>query len=162
VPSFCILAMVVGLPGCGGKENMVVVNGKVTFDGKLVTEGRIRFQPERGTEGRVSIAPINENGEFEAHNKGGVPIGTHRVVLTAYSLEGIGPAFNGNDPSIDMANPRASMKRRRKKLPVPVYEIQGLPQFLPPEFNTRSEMTVEVTGDEDPQTLNFDLKSKNS
>ena len=154
--------MAISLTGCGGKDNMVVVRGKVTLDGKLVTEGRVRFQPEQGTTGRVTIVPIDENGEYNAHLKGGVPIGTHRISIVAYSLEGIGPALDGNDPSIDMANPRASIKKSRRKLPVPVYEIEGLPQFLPPKYNVRSELTVNVTGEDDPQTQDFELTAQDS
>lgn len=158
----CMLMTLACVAGCGGKENMVVVRGKVTLDGKLVTEGRVRFEPALGTQGRVSIAPINEAGEYEAHHKGGVPIGTHHVSIVAYALEGIGPALDGNHPSIDMANPQAAMQARQKKLPIPVYEVQGLPQFLPPRFNAESELTIEVTGEDDPQTVDFELTSEDA
>ena len=79
------------LGGCGGglddEPDRVVVFGQVTYDGKPVEKGEIRFVPAAGTQAPASGASI-ENGSYRVDHKGGVPIGTFQVRLSAYRAPG--------------------------------------------------------------------------
>ena len=120
------------LNGCGrsgsGLEK-VVVTGTVTLDTQPIANGEIRFHPIDGTQGPVSGAPIRD-GKYIAQGKGGVPFGTHRVVITGFR-----PGRNA------AANPEGG----------------PVEQYVPAKFNDQSILTAEVTAD--TETANFDLKS---
>ncbi len=148
--------------GCRGKRDTVVVAGKVTFDGRLVSNGDIRFLPTQGTGARASGAPIID-GVYEAKYKGGVPIGTHRVVIRAFMLEGIGSAAGSGPVAEDLVSraPQRS-KEQRKEIPLPIYVVEGREQFLPGEFNVQSKLELTVTGENATQTADFELSSKGS
>lgn len=130
------LAIVVALGvlnGCGRSKSgieKVVVSGTVTLDAQPIANGEIRFHPIDGTPGPVSGAPIRD-GQYVAQGKGGVPIGTHRVVITGFR-----PGKNA------AASPEGG----------------AVEQYVPARFNDQSILTAEITAD--TETANFDLKSK--
>ena len=139
--------------GCGRNESVVVVEGAVRYAGERVMNGDIRFYPIEGTQGPTVGAPIVA-GQYQAVNKGGVSIGTHRIVIRAFVLENVGPV-SGQTAGGDLL---ASVSpNRRSKPPMPLYAAEGREQFIPGKYNVQSELTVEVTGDTNPQTINFDL-----
>lgn len=70
--------------GCGrnGPER-VVVCGKISYNGKPLTEGTVRFVPTETSQVPGAGAPITD-GMFRADINGGVPVGTHKVVIEAF------------------------------------------------------------------------------
>lgn len=115
---FCMATMV-GCGGGGGIEK-VVVSGTVTWQGEPVPNGEIRFQPVGDTEGPVAGAPIKD-GKYTVEGRGGVPVGKHLVKIQAYRA-----AQGKEDPALRGEGGPAE-------------------QYLPPEYNDKSEMTVEVS-----------------
>ena len=74
--------------GCrqGGLSRKVVF-GSVTCGGEKVAAGTVRFVPVENTPGPATVALI-VNGQYRAENRGGVPIGRHRVEVSARRLTG--------------------------------------------------------------------------
>jgi hypothetical protein len=142
--------------GCSESLNKVPVQGAVTFNGKKVVNGDIRFVPEAGTAGATASAPIVD-GKFQVASKGGVPIGAHRVILRAFIVEGVGAAASGgNDDLLTMG------RKPHVKPSMPVYRFEGREQFLPPEYNERAGLTINVTGEQNPQIEDFNLRDSRS
>lgn len=143
--------------GCDASLDKVPVQGAVTFNGKKVINGDIRFVPEAGTTGTTVSAPIVD-GRFEVVIKGGVPIGTHRVILRAFIVEDVGAAAggSGNSDLLTMTGKPGA------KLSMPVYRFEGREQFLPPEYNERAGLTINVTGEQNPQIEDFNLRDSNT
>ena len=77
------------LPGCGTKGglSMKVVHGTVTAGGQTVDTGMVRFVPIQLTKGPASAGRI-ENGQYRVVARGGVPLGKHRVEVTALKKTG--------------------------------------------------------------------------
>ncbi|QDU90489.1 hypothetical protein Pla175_38940 [Pirellulimonas nuda] len=121
--------------GCGPPEGLqkVVVDGVVTLDGAPIPNGEIRFLPIEGTEGPVSGGPIKD-GQYRAESRGGVPVGEHRVEIRAF---------------------RAPTGRQTGTA-----AIEGGPaeQYLPQQYNTKSELTASVSSSSAKQ--DFSLSSK--
>jgi hypothetical protein len=69
--------------GCrhGGLSRRVVY-GKVACGGEKVATGTVRFVPVENTPGPATVALIVD-GQYRALNRGGVPIGKHRVEVAA-------------------------------------------------------------------------------
>jgi len=129
----CVLA----LSGCGQSSwdvERTVVSGKVTFNGEPIQKGQIRFVPEGQTEGPVTIGQI-EKGQYTIDAEGGVPVGTHRIEITAYREA----ERNPNEP---------------EEIP----GVEGTPeeQFIPEKYNNLTELkaTIESGG---PATKDFEL-----
>lgn len=121
--------------GCGQQgPARCVVSGLVTFNGKPIANGEIRFVPT--VSGPVSGAPIID-GNYIVEHKGGVPLGKHTVRITAYTID-------ANDAALDEGD---------------IAEIGGASeyQYLPPEFNEESRLTVEITAENNPFTKDFEL-----
>jgi hypothetical protein len=156
-----LISLVVAIVGCGKKSRWekVVLEGEVTFDGNKVTNGDIRFIPAHSSMGPTAGADIVD-GHYRVTNKGGVPVGKHRVVLRAFIIEGVGSASGDEEVGDLLGGP--APRRSRSKPPIPVYQVEGRPQFLPPAYNSQSPLTVEVTGEENPQKEDFNMKSTTS
>lgn len=129
--STLLLALVTGCSQSA--PNRVIVEGRVSYNDEPVANGQISFIPTEANPGPVSGGPIKD-GKYVAQARGGVPLGKHRVEITAY--------------------------RPMKSTGGPVGE--GLPaeQYLPSQFNQRSELTALVEPAPNPKTLDFDLKSR--
>ena len=123
------------LLGCGksGALDKVVVSGTVTLDGEPIPNGEVLFYPIEGTPGSVSGGPIKD-GKYTAKGRGGVPVGKHSVEIRAFRA----PSRAGTG---DLA-------------------VEGGPavQYLPPKYNTQSEIDVEI--DSSNRTQDFALTSK--
>lgn len=121
--------------GCAD-ENAVgrfVLSGSVTYDGQPVDNGTIEFFPAKGNTGKPAGAEIIA-GRYEVERTLGPELGTYQVVILANRPSGRKvPADEGSSELID----------------VPV-------QYIPPEYNTRSTLEVEVSGDQ--ADVNFALE----
>jgi hypothetical protein len=132
----CVLMAMLAscLGGCGGRGiETVPVVGRVSFEGEPIKEGRIRFFPVEGTTGPMTGAEIRE-GQYEVQNRGGVPVGKHRVEIEArrFGKGGSGPEVPG------LGNP-------------------AVEQFIPAKYNRQSQLFVTVESGSGKKTLDFDL-----
>jgi hypothetical protein len=74
--------------GCNRSElPRRVVFGDVTCGGEKVAFGEVLFVPIEGTPGPATAAVIVD-GRYRAGNRGGVPIGKHRVEVSAQRATG--------------------------------------------------------------------------
>jgi hypothetical protein len=132
--AMAVSAAILASAGCSkNAADRVVVEGSVSFNGEPVANGQISFYPTEANPGPVSGGPIKD-GKYVAQARGGVPLGNHRVEITGF--------------------------RPMKSTGGPVGE--GLPaeQYLPSQFNQRSELTALVEATPNPKTLDFDLQSR--
>ncbi|WP_145256177.1 hypothetical protein [Planctomycetes bacterium Pan216] len=93
------------------------MRGNVAFGDEPIAEGELRFVPIKGTVAPVAGALIAD-GLYEVTNKGGVPVGTYRVEIMGY--------------------------RELPKDPGDDLEIEAREQYVPAEFNERSNLEVVV------------------
>jgi len=129
-------AVLLAVAGCGGESSdiqKVVVQGTVALDGQPVANGEVRFYPMPGTRGPVSGGPVRD-GRYIAEGRGGVPVGRHAVEVLAF-------------------RPPSGAKAAHP-------EGGPVEQYLPEKFNEETELTAEITGEDDPATINFDLMSR--
>jgi hypothetical protein len=64
-----------------------IVHGSVTCGGKKVARGIVRFVPIGSTQGPTTAARIID-GQYRADNRDGVPLGRHRVEISARRATG--------------------------------------------------------------------------
>jgi len=77
--SLCLLL----LNGCRRNElPRLIIHGTVTCGGEKVAFGEVRFVPIEGTAGPATVARIID-GQYRVENRGGVPLGKHRVEIFA-------------------------------------------------------------------------------
>jgi len=127
------VAVLAGIVGCGpGGPEKALVSGTVTFDGHPIELGKIQFYPIDGTSGPVASASIVD-GEYRIENKGGVPVGRHRVQIEGY---------------------------RKATVPAPGISLEdtAADQYVPAKYNTASELTEEIKADESPAIRNYAIK----
>jgi len=101
----------------------VVVSGKVSYEGEPIQEGMIRFLPIEGTQTPPNGGYIMD-GTYRIKTRGGVAVGTHRVIIEAFrNASGTpkGPA----DPLTDHHGPAPR-------------------QFLPKKYNEESQLTITI------------------
>ena len=125
------------LGGCGRStdQEMVVVGGTVTYQGKPIEDGEIRFVPIGDTKGPISSAAIR-NGRYEVTARGGVPVGTHRVEVFAFRVK----------------SGRVAADSRGAAPGEPPKE-----QYLPTEHNERSELKATIDSGRGRITKDFNL-----
>ena len=112
--------------GCGPSDPLGrrAVSGAVTLDGQPLAEGTISFQPT--DHGKTSSGAIVSQGQYAIPPHKGLPQGKYRVVINAVK------------PGTGMTLPAGKM---------PGEEIGTPPvELIPPEWNTKSQNIVEVTG----------------
>lgn len=114
--------------GCGGGDGKVDVSGAVTFNGEPVDDGSIQFAGEGADAATVIIA----KGRYTAR----VTRGKKKVVIEG--LRKTGTQYR------DTADKSTAYDK--------------LENFLPPEFNTQTKLTADVTGATDK--LDFSLTGK--
>ena len=83
-PIVCLVLLMIVSIGCGHRSQLdrKVISGTVTCGGEAVPSGFIRFAPIEGTSGPNTTARIVD-GRYRADNRGGVPLGKHRVEIDA-------------------------------------------------------------------------------
>ena len=87
-----IVAGVLGLAclasaGCGKGPAAKPVYGNVTYGGESVPMGRVSFVPMDDAAGPPCAAPIVD-GQYRFEERGGVPLGKHRVQVDARKKTG--------------------------------------------------------------------------
>ena len=145
--------------GCGNSGETwvkVTVEGAATLDGKKVISGDIRFVPTAASMGPTVGAKIVD-GHYRVTNKGGVPVGTHRIVLRAFNVDGVGPASGGLSGGDLFGGDEKPKPARRRKPSLPTYMVEGYPQYLPPAYNSVTAVRVDITGQDNPQVEDFDM-----
>jgi hypothetical protein len=107
-------------PGCGAKSEILAVSGEVTFAGSPITSGEITFLPADGSIRLVS-APIVD-GRYHVEEQYGALPGRYDVAIRGY-------------------------REAKSKGPGNPYAADAVPteQFLPPQFNDRTELSVEIS-----------------
>jgi len=87
--SVCLALLLVLPLGCGRRSNLQrkVIEGDVTCGGDKVAQGMVRFVPIDDTQGPVTVAIIID-GHYRTFNRGGVPLGKHRVEIQARRATG--------------------------------------------------------------------------
>lgn len=134
----CIV-LVAALAGCNkGGLTKVIISGDVTYNGQPVTNGEILFYPTGDTQGPVSGAPIKD-GHYEASGKGGVPVGTHRVVIHGYRA------------------PKNNSKTGAQSMAAMGEEGGTREQYLPAKFNEKSALEMKVEASKSRDTKDFQL-----
>jgi hypothetical protein len=112
------------------------LGGTVTMNGKPIPDGTIRFMPVAAAAVPMAGADIKD-GKYVANNRGGVPVGTHRIEIEAYRV-----APNAVKPG----QPTPPMTR-------------GIPriQYIPKRYNVGSQVQITVEPGSLEITKNFDL-----
>lgn len=125
-------------PGCGDSgPPRSVVRGAVTFDGRPIKNGEIRFHPTEGTD-TPPWGAVVVDGEYLCQGRGGVPVGTHRVEILAFS-----------DAPAPPPDPDAPMLSEE--------DLVGN-QFIPARYNTQTELSVTIEETDEPITKDFHLQ----
>jgi hypothetical protein len=132
----------VSLSGCGAevgeRGQRVGVSGQVIFDGQPLTKGRIVFVSDEGA-GAVKATALIENGTYAIDEKRGPLASSARVEIHPEILDlGELEVARGGD--------------RFKKIDI-------RPIVIPHRYNTRSELTAQISEDGD-NAFNFELASK--
>jgi len=145
-PILVAVAAAIVLVGCGqkGPYERVIVSGSVSYDGQPVEFGMIRFQPTGETRAPASGGYIM-NSEYKVDQRGGVPVGTHKVIIQA---------FTGGIPA-------SSTDRSKGRAPGieddPVGPRKTNKQFLPPKYNDKTELTIQIDSQSGELTKDWDL-----
>jgi len=133
----CVLALAATGACRPGGPQRVVVSGTVTYRGEPLREGKIRFFPTKGTDTPMAGAHIVD-GQYRVDQRGGVPVGTHKVMIEAYRpLRGAGPA-----PELPPGDIGAGLVPQE--------------QYLPEKYNVNTELEVTL----EPgtrRTIDFEL-----
>ena len=135
----CLIVLWMGLgTGCGPGNplNRLPISGEVKLDGVPLDQGTIQFTPE-GKEG-VGTGDLITNGTYSLPAEKGLPVGKYRVRITA--PEGGEAGINPNEPP----GPTTGQPARDR---------------IPPEYNTQSEIVVEVTAG-GPNEFSYDIQTK--
>ena len=122
--------------GCGADNPLgrKAIYGAVTLDGSPVATGSIDFQPmQQG----VSSGAVIADGKYSIKAEQGLPKGKYRVAIYA-TTPGAGTLASGAMPGDDVP---------------PAVEL------VPPEWNSKSEHTIDVT-DQSSQEFSFNIVTK--
>jgi hypothetical protein len=125
--------------GCRANQGpeRVVVAGTVTYRGEPIKRGVIRFVPSRGTIAPVSVGPILD-GKYACTYHGGVPVGTHKIEVTA-------------------------LRHKRQQSAAPASDLVGrdeggeMEQFIPEKYNTQTTLEITIPSGSGKTTKNLDL-----
>lgn len=123
------------LSGCGDRDGGMRIWGEVTYDSEPVPEGVILLTPEAGQNAPTAGGLIT-NGRYDMPATKGPRAGvTYRV-----SIEGL--------------------KKTGEKIVTPQFQAaaDATTQFIPPEYNTRSTLTITVSNKVSENHKNFILE----
>jgi hypothetical protein len=114
----------------------VVVSGSVTYQGKPIAYGTILFVPQTASDAPMSAATIHDS-KYSADAHGGVPIGTHKVVIEAIRVVGgTGAPSNG---------------------PLPGPGTGERQQYIPDKYNVKTQLSITVPPGGSSITKDFEL-----
>ncbi len=124
--------------GCGGDSlGRHAISGAVTVDGAPLQRGNVGFQPVEKTS-TTSGGAVVTDGKYSIPRDKGLPTGKYQVRINA-AAPGTGSAAAGSAPP---GAPEAPPQ-----------------ELIPPDWNEKSEHTIEVT-DKGPNTFNFEVQTK--
>lgn len=121
-----ILALMMTV-GCGRTSDRLAVSGTVTLDGAPLDSGSIRFDSSEGQK-VIATGSLIKDGEYYVSQEKGLPPGRYRVQITSP---------DENAPPVMMPATASG----------PSYPVS--PDRIPPEYNVKSNVMVEVTADGD-------------
>ena len=110
------------------------MSGTVTYNGRPVPEGRIEFIPVQTSSAPVSGALVAD-GKYRVDNKGGTPVGTHKVVITAMR----------------------TMKNKATPGGKPLLHENVLYQYIPKKYNDKTQLEITVEPGSGEITKDFNL-----
>lgn len=126
-----LFILLVTLSGCSdGTMDKAELTGTILYDGQPIPRGNIRFIPINNTKGPTSGATITD-GKYHVMNKGGVPLGEHKVTVTAF--------------------------RKIANMPEHLKAEGGLKQYLPQKHHKKSQLKVTITEDKETWVQDFKL-----
>lgn len=125
----CGFVLVLCLSGCGPRDGLTQISGTVSYDGQPVAKGNISLMPVDGV--GPSAAAIITDGKYKVK----IAPGSKRVKIEAFKVVGK-ELYRPNDPTSGM--------------------VDALEQYLPERYNTKSELTRDVTNG--IGTLDFSLE----
>jgi len=117
--------------GCGRPSGprRVAVRGAILFDDRPLKAGRIKFTPIETSKGPTSVATVTDGFyDFDARN--GPVVGKHKVQIESIV-----------EPGFELDDEGAYAQRAKQQTGAPVLP----PQPIPPEFNERTTLTVNVS-----------------
>lgn len=132
----CILISLL-LAGCGGvgdAPDRRIVTGNVTLNGTPLEGGVIRFLPQPS--GPIAAGKIRD-GKYEVTNKGGVPLGKHKVEIKGT------PILPDNTTGMSLGEIDAATKPAIK---------------VPEKYYKDSQLEATVEAGSDPFNVDFELK----
>ena len=141
-----LLTMALLVCGCSsGVPELVVVRGKVSYQGEPVDDGVIRFIPIDRSNSPLRMVAIRQ-GKYKASGRGAVTAGTYRIVINAYrGGRRDGPPIDPLDRQVDPN--------------VKVIPAEPRVQYLPDRYNKNSELEpLTVPKGSGPITRNFQLE----
>jgi hypothetical protein len=116
------------LVGCSPRSDRLAISGEVTLNNAPLDSGSIRFASDAGEKIFATGAMIT-NGEYHIPQEKGLPPGKYRVEINSPDTKA--PLITyPSAPGEPAAPPTA-------------------PERIPPDFNTNSKHTIEVTPDGD-------------
>ena len=126
-----------GMVGCGPKSELLGVSGEVSLDRTPLKSGSIRFTLT-GSEKVLSAGASIKDGQYSIPQAKGLSPGTYHIAISA--VDENSPMVTIKDAS---GNPLTSAPA----------------ELIPPEYNTNSEKTVDVSPDGENQ-FSFDIVNK--
>lgn len=124
--------------GCSDKgPERAIVSGTVTYQGKPISEGTILFTPQATSHVPSAGASIVD-GNYKIDVHGGVPVGTHRIIIQAYHKV----PFTLRPGQLEPRN-YAEGKIRQ--------------QYLPKIYNGNSKLEITIEPGSNPITKDFNL-----
>jgi hypothetical protein len=110
--------------GCRSRSDRLAVSGEVTLDGTPLDAGSIRLT-STGTGRLFASGALIQNGKFHIPQEKGLPPGTYRVEVSSPDTKAPLVVYKGA-PGEPMLPPTAT-------------------ELIPPEYNSNSKHTVEIT-----------------
>lgn len=124
--TYCAILITICVAGCGkSSDGREAVSGSVTFNGAPLAQGTIEFTSVDGSQ--QSGGEISQGEYFVPAEQGLLP---GKYVVRIYSTEEAASSAPPGPPG-----PEAATVRNR--------------QLIPPQYNTQSTLTAEVTADGD-------------
>ena len=125
------------LSGCGGDPlGRHAISGNVTFNGAPLEKGNIAFTPTEKSS--TSGGAVIEGGKYSIKQDKGLPVGKYRVQINA-PVPGTGGTAQTNAPPGE---------------PIPPPQ-----EMIPPDWNEKSEHTIEVN-EKGPYKYDFNVEKK--
>ncbi|QEG34328.1 carboxypeptidase-like regulatory domain-containing protein [Bythopirellula goksoeyrii] len=129
IPEYVLWAIGICLVGCG--SDGATVSGRIAFDGEPIPEGTITFISAEDSTHESQIQAKIINGEFVVES---LKPGNYNVAVRATRKTGQVPPEPGSTETVDRFE-----------------------QYIPVNYNSRTELTAEIAGDID--NLNYELQS---